>query len=165
MTKFSTFLVFALGAVLIIIVGINTVKHFMPEPPRPGDEAAQLPPSDLPPLAVGTQAVFEVQLDRLFTEGGGVDGVKKFVEEEFKPGRELAVAPSGRMEMERRLGIVDRELRRCDRNGAVMLEQEPVVPRISAKPQVGNKGVLQSWVRPHLEVPLHLTVWCVPLGE
>lgn len=164
MTKFSSFLVFALGAALIIIVGFNAVRHFMPVQRKPGPEV-EVPVSALPPLPIQSKEAFEMKLDKIFLDEGGLDGLRRFVEQELPPGRRLVIAPSHRSEPEHRLAIVDRELRRCDRNGVVLLEEPPVAARTSAKPEVGKDGVLQSWVRPRLEMPVHLTVWCVPVEE
>ena len=160
MSKFSSFLVFAFGLVLIVITAITIVRReFFPEPPPPPEERIEIPQTDLAPLDLGTRDQFMAQLDQLFTSGG-LDAVHDYVEKEWVPGRLLRGSVFSTADVAN-ARIIDRELRRCDRQGAALMDKAPVLPRVSPDLHVGRKGHLETWTRIKELQSFYLTVWFV----
>ncbi len=162
MTKFSSFLVFLFGALLLVVLGVTIVQRFMPGQKAPEFEGDAIPHSDLPALVIESSEVFHAQLDSLYKDHGGLDGVRGHVEKEFVPGRTLILASTYKTEPAREFVVVDREVRRCDGEGAVMFNEAPVVSRASATLRMGKDGTLQSWSRLQIEMPFVLNAWCLP---
>lgn len=146
MSKFTSFVVFSFGLFLIGAVSVLVVqKHFFPPPLKPVEEQMRLPPTDLPPLEMEVSEEFEKSLDQMF-ESGGIEAVKQFVQKQFVPGRVVRVdlpqaGPTGEVQ------LVDREIRPCDLNGAVMLEKPPLLPRLMVAQNMGEGVFLATWSR------------------
>ncbi len=160
MSKFSSFVVFAFGLALIAITLVTIVRtRFFPEPPPPPEERTVVPNSALAPLDVGTRDQFLTQLDQLYT-AGGLDAVHDYVEKEWVPGR---LVRGGIFSTADIVGarIIDREVRRCDHQGAALIDKAPVLPRVTPDLRVGRNGHLETWTRLQEVQPFYLTVWFV----
>lgn len=162
MTKFSSFLVFFIGIVLLVIVGVMMVQRFLPAAKKGADAEVVVPESSLPPLIIESKEQFHARLDNIFRDVAGLSGISGFVEREFVPGRVLILAATHKSEGAREFVILDREVRRCDDDGVVLLGQPPVVPRTSKSLHMGGNGVILTWSRLQLDRPFILTTWCVP---
>ena len=166
MTKFSNFLVFAFGGLLLIVAGVflvsNLLERWAPRPVSSGEATLELPECDLEPLRIEPGAQFHEHLDSIYAATGGLGGVAGHAIKEFVPGRRLILIPLRKSDPPRSFLIVDRELRRCDRNGTALLEEAPVVQRLSSNLRMGSDSVLLTWTRPMLREPFTLTAWCVP---
>ncbi len=55
---------------MMVVVGISMVQRYLPWDEAEVNEATLVPPTDLPPLDLGSQEDFDQTLDRLQTEGG-----------------------------------------------------------------------------------------------
>lgn len=158
MTKFSTFIVFLFGSLLLLAVGFTLVQRFLPKPPKSAAEMIALPKSDLPDLTIPPTEDFYLHLDKL-TEAETLDAVRDYVEREFVPGRTLILAASHKSESPRRLTIIDREVRRTNAQGVTLLDKAPIVPRASTNLKVGPDVIMQTWSRPHVSLPYFINVW------
>jgi hypothetical protein len=158
MTKFSTFLVFLFGILLLLAVGFTIVQRFLPKPPKSAAEMLALPKSDLPDLTIPPNEEFHLYLDKL-TESQTLDELRDYVEREFVPGRTLILAASHNSEQPRTLIIIDREVRRTNAQGVTLLDKAPLVPRSSPDLRVGDEVLLQTWSRPHISMPYSISVW------
>jgi hypothetical protein len=162
MSKFSSFLVFAFGLVLILAMAFTIVRSkFFPPAPPPPEERTLVAKSDLPPLDAGTRDQFLAQLDQLYTSGG-LDAVRDYVAKEWMPGRVVrgnifstADVTSAR--------IIDREVRRCDRQGGALLDKAPILPRSTPDLHIGREAHLETWTRIKdlQSFSFYLTVWYV----
>jgi hypothetical protein len=160
MSKFSSFIVFALGFAIIAVTLVTIIqKEFFPEPPPPPEERIVIPKTDLPPLDLGTREQFLANLDQIFA-AGGLSAVHDYVEKEWVPGRLLkgSVFSTSDTAAAR---IIDREVRRCDRQGAALLDKAPVLSRVTPDLHVGRQGRLETWTRLESLQSFMLTVWYV----
>ncbi|CAN5892029.1 hypothetical protein BH11VER1_BH11VER1_01000 [soil metagenome] len=158
MTKFSSFLVFLFGILLLLAVGFTIVQRFLPKPPNSAAELIALPKSDLPDLLIPPTEDFYLQLDKL-TEAQTLDALHDYVEREMVPGRTLILSASHKSESPRRLTIIDREVRRTNAQGVALLDKAPIVPRSSPNLRVGDEVILQTWTRRHISLPYYISVW------
>ncbi len=158
MTKFSSFLVFLFGILLLLAVGFTIVQRFLPKPPKSAAEMLALPKSDLPDLSIPTTEDFYLHLDKL-TDAQTLDALRDYVEREFVPGRTLILAASHKSEPPRRLTIIDREVRRTNAQGVTLLDKAPIVPRASTNLKVSEEVIMQNWSRPHGTLPYFINVW------
>lgn len=158
MTKFSSFLVFLFGILLLLAVGFTIVQRFLPAPPKSAAELIALPKTDLPDLTIPPNEEYYLYLDKL-TDAQTLDALRDYVEREFVPGRTLVLAPSHKSESARRLKIIDREVRRTNAQGVTLIDKAPVVPRSSPDLRVGDEVILQTWSRPHMSLPYYISVW------
>jgi hypothetical protein len=160
MSKFSSFIVFAFGLVLIVGTMVAIVRtRFFPEPPPPPEERLVLPNSDLEPLDVGTRDEFLAQLDKIFL-AGGLDEIHDYVEKEWVPGRLVRASIFATQDLAR-ARIVDREVRRCDRQGIDIMDKAPVLARATPDLHVGKSVHLETWMRAEGTESFHLIVWFV----
>lgn len=158
MTKFSSFLVFLFGILLLLAVGFTIVQRFLPKPPKTAAEMFDLPKSDLPDLPIPPNEEFYFQLDKL-AESQNLDAVRAYVERELVPGRTIILAPAHQSESSRKLLIIDREVRRTNAQGVTLLDKAPIVPRSSTNLKVGPEVIMQTWTRPHATLPYYISVW------
>lgn len=158
MTKFSSFIVFLFGILLLLAVGFTLVQRILPKPPKTAAEMMVMPKSNLPDLTIPPAEDFYTHLDKL-TESQTLDALQDYVERELVPGRTLVLAASSKSESSRRLTIIDREVRRTNAQGVALLDKAPVVPRSSPNLRVGDEVILQTWTRAHISTPYSITVW------
>lgn len=158
MTKFSSFLVFLFGILLLLAVSFTIVQRFLPKPPKTAAELFELPNSDLPDLPIPPNEEFYFQLDKL-AESQNLDAVRDYVTREFVPGRTIILAATHKGESSRRLMIIDREVRRTNTQGVTLLDKAPIVPRSSSNLRVGPEVIMQTWTRPHVTLPYYISVW------
>ncbi|WP_050030790.1 hypothetical protein [Verrucomicrobium sp. BvORR034] len=160
MPKFFSTVVFLFGGLMMVVVAVSMVQRYIPWGDQPADTAALIPPSDLPPLDLGTQEEFHQTLDRLYTEGG-LPMVQSWVESQLVPGRTLLIADA----TPTRLTLIDREVRPCDRSGALLMNRPASVPRRDADLRLGPQAVTVSWNRLEPPTPYALTTWSLPVRE
>ena len=84
MPKFYSTVVFIFGGLMMVVVGISMVQRYLPWDEAEVNEATLVPPTDLPPLDLGSQEDFNQTLDRLQTEGG-LPMIQRWVESELVP--------------------------------------------------------------------------------
>lgn len=160
MTKFSSFLVFLFGILLLLAVGFTIMQRFLSKPPKTAAEMFDMPKSDLPDLPIPPNEEFYLNLDKL-AESPNLDAVRDYVERELVPGRTIILAPSHKSESSRKLMIIDREVRRTNTQGVTLLDKAPIVPRSSTNLRVGPEVIMQTWPRPHASLPYYISVWCM----
>lgn len=121
-----------------------------------------IPKCDLAPLPLGTREQFLAQLDKFYA-AGGLDAVRDYVEKEWVPGRLLkGTVFAGEVSAGH---IIDREVRRCDRQGALLLDKAPVLPRVTPDNRMGQQQVsLETWTRLDNQQPYELMLWYVADG-
>lgn len=158
MTKFSTFIVFLFGILLLLAVGFTLMQRFLPKPPKTAAEMVELPKSDLPDLTIPTNEEFYLYLDKL-AETDNLEAIRGYVEKELVPGRTLILASSHKSESSRRLTLIDREVRRTNSQGVTLMDKAPIVPRSSSNLRVGPEVIMHTWVRPHGSMPYYINVW------
>ena len=146
MSRFTSFIVFTFGLFLIGAVSWLVIqKYAFPPPAKPAEEQIKLPECSLATLETGTREDFERTLDELF-ESGGMDSVKAFVEKEFVPGRMVHVdwpqAGGSGMPL-----LVDREIRKCNLDGVVLIEPPPILPRLMMAQIMGEEVFVATWQR------------------
>jgi hypothetical protein len=90
MMKFSSFLTFVFGVLVMLAIGYIFVEKSMNPNENNKFERTVLPESNLPALTIGSQEQFLAQLDRLY-DAGGVQAVSSYIEKEFVPGRTLVI--------------------------------------------------------------------------
>lgn len=158
MPKFFSTMVFLFGGLMILVVGFFMVQRYLPDGSSTVRATLLPPPSDLPPLDLGSPEDFQKTLDRLDTEGG-LGLVQRWVEGQLVPGRLLVV---GDTTPSRRLSLVDREMRPCTPEGVPLFDRPAQVDRTSRTFQLGTQGVTHTWTRSSGDSPFTLTVWSVP---
>ena len=99
-------------------------------------------------------------LDERF-EKGGLAAVRDFVEKEFVPGRSIVMPSNVPGEPLPSFSLIDREIRRCNTDGAVVLDAPPVLARGMATMKLGNDSLIETWSRTSINDPYQLTVWWV----
>ena len=161
MMKFSSFLTFVFGVLVMLAIGYIFVEKSMNPNENNKFDRTVLPESNLPALTIGSQEQFLAQLDRLY-EAGGVQAVSSYIEKEFVPGRTLVIPSTYMTEPAQQMVLLDREIRRSNREGAVMIEIPPVLNRVNASIHPGDDTVLRTWSRNTIQQPFNLTVWWVP---
>ncbi len=160
MSKFSSFVVFALGIGIIVVTLVTIVqKQFFPEPPPPPEEVIVIPKTDLPPLDLGTRDQFLAHIDQIFN-AGGLGAIHDYVEKEWVPGRLLKGSVFSTADVSAG-HIIDREVRRCDRQGSAMVDKAPVLSRVMPDLHVGRQGRLETWTKIESLQSFMLTVWYV----
>lgn len=160
MSKFSSFIVFALGFAIIVVTLVTIVrKEFFPEPPPPPEERIVIPKTDLAPLDLGTREQFLAHLDQLFNVGG-LGAIHDYVEKEWVPGRLLKGSVFSTADVSE-ARIIDREVRRCDRQGSALLDKAPLLSRVTPDLHVGRQGHLETWTKLESQQSFVLTVWYV----
>ncbi len=160
MTKFSNFIVFLFGILLLAAISFTLVQRYFPEVDTSPKTSIVIPECDLPALRIPPGDEFRDLLNKIYNDGG-VEAVRVYVEKEFVPGRTLILVPSHAAEPERERVLVDREVRRCDRHGTALLEKAPVVPRSSATLTVDDSVSLYNWQHTEIMEPFNLVAWCV----
>lgn len=160
MPKFFSTVVFLFGGLMMVVVAVSMVQRYIPWGDQPVDTTALIPPSDLPPLDLGTQEEFHQTLDRLYTEGG-LPMVQSWVEGQLMPGRTLLITDA----TPNRLTLIDREVRPCDRSGTLLMNRPAAVPRRDADLRLGARAVTVSWSRLESPTPYALTTWSIPVRE
>jgi hypothetical protein len=164
MTKFASFLVFALGLMLIGATIFMFVKK-VNTPPRSmrANQELQLPACDLPPLELGTRDKFMEMLDSMSVTGG-LGAVQKYVDKEFVPGRLITggQSPGGGVRAHR---LIDREIRQTDREGGALLDRPPVLARSSPMMRASDESQIESWPRLNSHPAYALTVWWIDVGR
>jgi len=163
MKQVSSFLVFSLGILLLVVSLYTLGKRLFDSPNRPAQTALEIPTSDLPALYLNTTEEFHRQLDKVYDAGGGLDSVRNYVVQEFVPGRKIVLRSNFAGEPDREFIIVDRELRRCNADGGALLEKAPIAPRLGASQQATERATLQNWTRTNHQFPFFLTVWSLPV--
>lgn len=161
MPKFYSTVVFIFGGLMMVVVGISMVQRYLPWDEQEVNEATLVPPTDLPPLDLGSQEDFNKTLDRLQSEGG-FSMIQRWVESQLVPGRTLIIAGATPSQPSSRLALIDREIRPCDRDGTLMINQPATVPRKTSHLKLGSNAVTVSWTRPDAESPFTLTTWSLP---
>ncbi len=161
MMKFSSFLTFVFGILVIMGIAYIFVEKAMGPAEHSRFDRTVLPESTLPALTIGSQEQFLAQLDRLY-DAGGVQAVSAYVEKEFAPGRTLIIPSTYMTEPAQQFVLLDREIRRCNSEGAVLIEISPILSRVNASIHPGDDAVLRAWSRNTLQQPYNLTVWWVP---
>ena len=161
MSRFLSFLVFAFGGLLLLVVGLLFVQfYFNPSGDR-NSERTVPPKSDLPAINLGTSAVFDQQLDQIY-ESGGLEAIANHVKTEFVPGRHLLIPSNISTERTLEMIIIDREMRRCDADGSAMKDLAPVVPRANVDAKMEADVKLSTFNHVRIKEPYYITVWWVP---
>jgi hypothetical protein len=164
MSKFSSFIVFAFSIVILVVIAVTMVRRAVEtnveKQERLGIVKTELVPCDLPALEIGTQEQFHQQLDRLF-DAGGITAVRDFVTKEFVPGRGVSSPSNVPGEPPIVHLLVDREIRRCNDEGVIIMDMPPVLPRLATNMKLGNDALIHRWSRTSSHSPYHLTVWWV----
>lgn len=159
MTKLSSFLVFAFGIFLIAAILIISFKRSTPSSSSAsGNTEAVVPQSKLSPLKLGSGEQFMREMDKLFASGG-MPAVRDFVETELVPGRLVIYGRADGAGAPQTYRLIDREIRRCDRGGATLLDQPPVLARSSAMLRIEDNEGLETWQRLEARQPYSITVW------
>lgn len=165
MPKFFSTVVFLFGGLMMVVVAISMVQRYLPwEGPSAG-EVTVVPPTDLPPLDLGTQEEFHKTLDRLYNEGG-LTMVQQWVAGQLVPGRVLLMGAGNFTEAtSARLTLIDREMRPCGRSGAILPSQAALVPRTTPEQKLSQQLVAVSWSRLDAPTPYTLTTWSLSTSE
>jgi hypothetical protein len=160
MSKFSSFLVFSFGILLLVVSIFKLGQGLLTQDRNVSEPEMVLPVSDLPPLHLGQTEAFHEQMDKLFANSG-LDGVKAYVAQEFVPGRHIIISSSFVSEPDREYVLLDREMRRCNPDGGALMDKSPVVPRAAASLQINSKVAIHTWTRKEAPLPFYITAWCV----
>jgi hypothetical protein len=164
MTKFSSFVVFAFGIVILVVIVFTMVSRIaetrQEKAQRLGAVRTEVVPCDLPPLSLGTQDQFNQHLDKLFGTGG-MSAIRDYVNKEFVPGRTFTIPATSVGDRPFTYILVDREIRRCSSEGVIMMDVPPPLPRLVANMKLGNDAQIEHWSREASHDPFRLTVWWV----
>lgn len=164
MNKFTSFIVFAFSIVIMVVIVFTMIRRASEtkeeQAERLGIVKTELVRCDLPTLDLGNQEQFNASLDERF-EKGGLAAVRDFVEKEFVPGRSIVMPSNVPGEPLPSFSLIDREIRRCNTDGAVVLDAPPVLARGMATMKLGNDSLIETWSRTSINDPYQLTVWWV----
>lgn len=160
-TKFTSAVVFTFGILLLLVIAASFVMQWTAAPVENGPKARTIPPKcDMPALNVGTVEQFAQRLDSIFNTGG-IDAVREYVEKEFVPGRTIIITSALAGNTPSEMALIDRELRRCDTEGAALLGVAPVLQRATATASMNDDVQLSHQSRLQLREPFYLTTWWV----
>ncbi|WP_038159236.1 hypothetical protein [Verrucomicrobium sp. BvORR106] len=162
MPKFFSTVVFLFGGLMMVVVAISMVQRYLPwEGPSAG-EVTVVPPTDLPPLDLGTQEEFHKTLDRVYNEGG-LTMVQQWVASQLVPGRILLIGEGNPTPAtSSRMALIDREMRLCGRSGAILPSHAALVSRATPEVKLAQTLVSVSWSRLDAPTPYTLTTWGLP---
>lgn len=160
MSRFLSFLVFAFGGLLLLVVGLLFLQFFL-SPSNDKGEHTVPPKSDLPAINLGTTAQFDQELDQMY-ESGGLQAIAGHVKAEFQPGRHLLIPSNISTERTQEMIIIDREMRRCNVEGSAMKDLAPIVPRAKTDAKMEADVRLSTFLHVHIKEPYYITIWWVP---
>ncbi len=161
MSRFLSFLVFAFGGLLLLVVGLLFLQFFISPSGDRGGEHTVPPKSDLPAINLGTVAQFDQELDQMY-DSGGLQAIASHVKAEFQPGRHLLIPSNITTERTQEMIIIDREMRRCDTDGSAMTDLPPIVPRAKTDAKMEADVRLSTFLHVHVKEPYYITIWWVP---
>ena len=161
MSRFLSFLVFAFGGLLLLVVSLLFLRFYMSPSEDRAPERTIPPKCYLPPINLGTSSQFDQQLDQMY-ESGGLDAIANHVKAEFVPGRHLLIPSNISTERTLEMIIIDREMRRCDTEGSAMKDLAPVTPRAKADANMEADVRLTTFQHVRIKEPYYITVWWVP---
>ena len=161
-TKFTSFVVFLFGILLLLVIAATFVADWLKVPVGSSGLKVRTipPPCTLAELNVGTGEQFMQMLDSLY-ERGGLDAVRDYVEKELVPGRLIVITSMPATDPPVEMMLIDREVRRCDLEGSVVLSVAPVLSRATAVPVMADDVKLTSWLRLQVKEPFVITTWWV----
>ena len=164
MNKFSSFIVFAFGIVILAVIAMTMIRRVGETTQQKAERLrlvkTELVKCDMPTLEIGTQEQFHQKLDSLF-DAGGVAAVRDYVSKEFVPGRAISFPSNVPGDPPFLHILVDREIRRCNEDGVIIMDMPPVLSRSASNMKLGNDALIQRWSRTASHDPYNLTVWWV----